>query len=141
MEFYRLGCMKISQNEIYWKLVASCLIEIFGITPTTAKRKSLLFRKEIEELCKSKRVPNLIYHESLVQIASEIIGVKLSRNHINQFQEISENMLNKNIVSIPAKGTNKVSEDLDMKSSIPEKKKVRVTAAKASTQSKVKRAK
>lgn len=140
MEFYRLGFMKINQNEIYWNLVAKCLIEIFGITPSAAKRKSLGFRKEIEELCKNKRVPNLIYHESPVQIASEIIRVKLLKSHLIRYQEFENTApTNKKVVGLPSKKKNTKANPEKVHSI--SKKGQKAVAAKASSPAKVKRAK
>lgn len=132
--------MKINQNEIYWNLVAKCLIEIFGITPSTAKRKSLGFRKEIEELCKNKRVPNLIYHESPVQIASEIIGVKLLKSHLIRFQEFADvTPAKKKVIGLPSKKKNTKANPEKVHSI--SKKGQKAVAAKTSSPAKVKRAK
>ncbi len=140
--FYRLENMKINRNEIYWNLVTKCLIEIFGITPSTARRKSLVFRKETEALCKSNQVPNLIYHESPVQIASEIIGVKLLKSHLTQFQKFSTAVLKKeNVIGLPTKKTSRVAANDDIKHPIAEKRKQKAAAANSGLQSKVRRAK
>lgn len=133
--------MKISANEQYWILVTKCLVEIFGITPSTAKRKSLAFRQKIESMCKSEKLPNLIYHESPVYIASEIAGVHLLKSHLIRYQEFENTApTNKKVIGLPSKKKN-TKANPEKISSISKKKEQKTLAAKASSQTRVKRAK
>lgn len=87
--------MRLNQNEFYWYLVVRSLIEIYKIPPSTARRKTIAYRTDWEDLCKKKRMENLIYHESPVQIASEIAKKELRKSHLIAYQKLEDRPLPK----------------------------------------------
>lgn len=91
--------MKLNLNEFYWYLVTKSLIEIYKVAPSTARRKSIAYRTDWEDFCKKKRMENLIYHESPVQIASEIANKELRKSHLIAYQKLEDRPLPKATVT------------------------------------------
>lgn len=80
----------MNDNELYWYLVTKCMTEIFEVPPTSARRKMLAYRTDWEAFCKKNKMQDLIYHDSPVQIASEIAKKELQKSHLEAYQEIED---------------------------------------------------
>ena len=80
----------MNQNEVYWYLVTKCLTEIFEMPPTTARRKTIAYRKEWQDSRKNKKTQDIIYHEWPVQIASEIAEREVLDHHYDAYLKIED---------------------------------------------------